>query len=121
MTDFELAKATDVQALNPDTVGDRDSFFRFVEALIEDRTKADELENSEPERYRLGGANDWQNSSIAAYLECALAGAVAQQSWAPVPVRRGAIWRCSFGWARSTNSPTFAWSLVRCSARLMRQ
>ena len=81
MTDFELAKATDVQALNPDTVSDRDSFVRFVEALIEDRTKADELENSEPERYRLGGANDWQNSSIAAYLECALAGAVAQQSW----------------------------------------
>ena len=70
-----------MQILDPNAVTDRESFVRFVEALIEDRAKADEVEASGPERYRWGGANDWQNSSIASYLECSLAGATAQRNW----------------------------------------
>ncbi len=70
-----------MHTLDPHAVKDRESFVQFVEALIEDRAKADELEASDPELYRWGGANSWQNSSIASYLECSLAGATAQKAW----------------------------------------
>ncbi len=70
-----------MQQLDPDAVTDRESFINFVEALIEDRTSADALEASDPKRYQLGGANDWQNSSIVTFLDCALAGATAQENW----------------------------------------
>jgi hypothetical protein len=70
-----------MQTLDPHAVTDRESFVQFVEALIEDRAKADEVEAADPERYRWGGANNWQNSSIASYLECSLAGATAQRNW----------------------------------------
>ena len=48
---------------NPDAVHDRESFVRFVEALIAERVEADALENQFPDEYRLGGAAGWQNSS----------------------------------------------------------
>jgi hypothetical protein len=66
---------------DPDTVTDRESFFRFLEWLISDRRIADEKEASDPKRYKWGSANDWQNSSIASFLESALAGAEAQDDW----------------------------------------
>jgi hypothetical protein len=67
--------------LSPDLVTDRESFIRFVEALVADREQAEECERKSPERYRWEGANGWQNGSISAFLECALAGALAQRQW----------------------------------------
>lgn len=66
---------------DPNTVTDRDSFIRFVEWLIADRLEADDAERTDPEGYRWGGANGWQNSSIASFLESATAGAEAQNDW----------------------------------------
>ena len=66
---------------NPDLVTDRESFIQFVAWLIEDRQEADALERSDSERYKWGGANGWQNSSIASFLECAIIGAEAQRDW----------------------------------------
>ena len=54
-------------------VHDRTSFIKFVEVLIEDRKKATKLEKGDPKTYQMGGANDWQNSTIEGYLESALA------------------------------------------------
>lgn len=65
----------------PDAVHNKASFIRFVEALIEDRQRAEELERADPARYRMGGANNWQNGSISSFLEAALAGALAQKDW----------------------------------------
>lgn len=79
-----------MQQLDPDEVTDRGSFIKFVEALIEDRTAADKLEAKDPKRYQMGGANDWQNSSIAFFLDCALAGATAQKVWGD---EAGVSWR----------------------------
>jgi len=67
--------------LDPDAVSDRASFVRFVQALIADREEAERLEKSDPKRYQLGGANNWQNGSISAFLACALDGAETQESW----------------------------------------
>jgi hypothetical protein len=41
-----------MQTLDPHTVSDRESFIRFVEALVEERAKAEEMEAADPERYR---------------------------------------------------------------------
>lgn len=68
-------------SLSPDEVNDRKSFIRFVSALIEDRKSAEAKEKEAPEAYRLGGANNWQNTTISSYLECALAGAEEQDDW----------------------------------------
>ena len=70
---------------NPDLVNDRESFIQFIEWLAKDRQEADVLERSDPERYQWGGANGWQNSSIASFLECAISGAEAQRDWASGP------------------------------------
>jgi hypothetical protein len=67
--------------LNPDLVVDRESFVRFAEALVADREQAEGLERESPEKYRYGGANGWQNGSISAFLDCAVAGAQAQSNW----------------------------------------
>jgi len=66
---------------DPDSVHDRESFIRFVEWLIADRQEAEALERADPQRYQWGGANGWQNSSIAAFLEGAISGADAQRDW----------------------------------------
>ncbi|ARN21524.1 hypothetical protein [Piscinibacter gummiphilus] len=78
-------------ALDPDSVVDRASFFRFAEALVAERVSAEELERRHPQRYCLGGAEDWQNSTISSYLECALAGAGAQADWGTSST--GPTWR----------------------------
>lgn len=67
--------------LDPDAVTDRESFVVFVNALVEDRANAESLEKENPDKYRWGGAGGWQNSAISTYLECALAGAEAQDDW----------------------------------------
>jgi hypothetical protein len=56
-----------------ETVNSRETFLAFVHALIKDRREADAIEQGDPERYRWGGANDWQNGDIAGFLEAALA------------------------------------------------
>ncbi|MBO9880720.1 hypothetical protein [Xanthomonas sp. D-109] len=68
-------------ALDPDSVKDRESFINFVHSLITDRENSEQLERANPKRYQLGGANGWQNSEISTFLECALAGAEAQDDW----------------------------------------
>jgi hypothetical protein len=55
-----------------DQVLDRDSFIAFVEALADERRQAERLENASPDRYQLGGALNWQNGDIAAFLEAAM-------------------------------------------------
>ena len=67
--------------IDPDTVTDRDRFVRFVELLVADRVAACEVEKKDPNRYQWGGADGWQNTEIPAFLEGALAGSLAQQSW----------------------------------------
>ncbi len=56
-----------------DNVVDRDSFIAFVTALAEEREAAEQLERGEPGRYQLGGAHNWQNGSISAFLYASLA------------------------------------------------
>ena len=67
---------------DPDAVHDKASFIRFVEALVEDRQQAEELERADPMKYSMGGAGDWQNGTISSFLDAALAGALAQKDWA---------------------------------------
>ena len=76
---------------NPEEVHDRATFIRFVEALAEERSKAEELERSNPLKYSMGGAYDWQNGSISTFLEGAIAGAEAQESWGSG--KAGPSWR----------------------------
>jgi hypothetical protein len=54
-------------------VTDRKSFIEFVTALAEEREEAERMEREEPSRYQLGGAHNWQNSSISSFLHAALA------------------------------------------------
>lgn len=52
-----------------DKVRDRESFFDFVQALIEDRIE----KAKEEQRYPHGGQPDgWENATIENYLEAAL-------------------------------------------------
>ena len=52
-------------------VKDKESFEKFLDALIADREDAEKLEMEHPKYYQLGGANNWQNSSISGFLESA--------------------------------------------------
>jgi hypothetical protein len=54
-------------------VVDRDSFIAFVTALADERAEAERMEREEPERYRFGGASNWQNGDISAFLYSGLA------------------------------------------------
>lgn len=56
-----------------EAVKDRGTFLAFVGALIQDRREADAVEAGDPQRYRWSGANGWQNGTIAAFLDGALA------------------------------------------------
>ena len=55
-----------------ENVKDKETFIAFVQALAEERERAQELERENPVRYQLGGALDWQNGDIARYLWAAL-------------------------------------------------
>lgn len=54
-------------------VNDRDTFVRFVKALIQNRREADELTRQNPEKFQWSGVLDWENGSIDTYLDAALA------------------------------------------------
>ncbi len=54
-------------------VVDRASFIEFVTALAEERAEAERMEKDEPVRYQAGGAHDWQNGTISAFLYSGLA------------------------------------------------
>ena len=76
--------------LDPNFVNDRAGFERFMEALVMDRSQAEMLERNDPEAYRYGGAQGWQNGAISQYLDCAFAGVNAQDGWAS---EQGLSWR----------------------------
>jgi hypothetical protein len=63
-----------------DTVTNRETFLAFVWSLAEDRRRAEEIESNDPERYKWGGADGWQNQTISSFLEASAAG-VAHPSW----------------------------------------
>jgi hypothetical protein len=58
-------------------VTDRDSFFAFVKALIEDRKDEIAKEKITPSNPYGPGANGWENGTIEDFLEAALAWAKA--------------------------------------------
>lgn len=51
-------------------VKDKESFLKFVDALIEDRVKASHFEKRRPSGYQLS-SDDWQSVTIESYLESA--------------------------------------------------
>jgi hypothetical protein len=57
-----------------DRVRDRESFVAFVEALADERERAEALERANPGNYALalGGALNWQNGEISSFLNAAL-------------------------------------------------
>ncbi len=55
-----------------DTVKDQKSFCRFVNAIIRERDKAEQLEKKEPKKYKYVGAYGWENGNISEYLGAAL-------------------------------------------------
>lgn len=54
-------------------VSDRDSFFAFVRALVADRRDEEAKEQVRPSSPWGPGANGWQNGTIDAFLDAALA------------------------------------------------
>ena len=56
-----------------ESVTDRESFFDFVRALIEDRKGEVAKEKLGPSNSYVPGANGWENTTIEDYLEAALA------------------------------------------------
>ena len=58
--------------LDPDGVHDRDSFFAFVWALVEDREAAVAAERITPSSPYSQDAGGWENITIESYLEGAL-------------------------------------------------
>lgn len=53
-------------------VVDRESFIDFVRAFADERAAAERMEREEPVKYQLGGALNWQNGDISAFLYAAL-------------------------------------------------
>ncbi len=54
-----------------ESVKDRDTFLQFLNAVIADRAHAEEAEQLDPKTHQWSGANGWQNTSIASFLEAA--------------------------------------------------
>jgi len=54
-------------------VKDKETFIAFVEALADEREKANQLEKENPFGYQLGGALNWQNGDISSFLWACLA------------------------------------------------
>ena len=57
-----------------DDVKDKESFATFVSALIEDCEQAQKLQKENPDYWRWGAPNGWQNGTIESFLDAALAG-----------------------------------------------
>ena len=53
-------------------VRDRESFIAFVRALADERSRAEEIEKTEPKRYSVDGALNWKNADISSFLYAGL-------------------------------------------------
>ncbi len=52
-------------------VKDKETFIEFVNALIEERSNAENLEQTDPGSFKNKGAFGWENTSIESYLQAA--------------------------------------------------
>jgi len=50
-------------------VHDRESFLKFAYGFAEDRRRVESIENADPEGYRWGGAEGWNNNCISLFIE----------------------------------------------------
>ena len=56
-----------------ENVKDKETFVEFINALIEDRSKAERLEQQNIENYKSAGAAlGWHNTNIESFLQAAL-------------------------------------------------
>ena len=56
-----------------ENVQDKQTFVEFLNALIEDRSKAEEIEQENVQNYKSGGAAlGWHNTNIESFLQSAL-------------------------------------------------
>lgn len=55
-----------------EVVHDRESFIAFVQALAEQRRRAEKMEQENVDPHRLHGELGWENGDIASFLEAAL-------------------------------------------------
>ena len=53
-------------------VTDKQTFIKFVQALADEREKAQEIENNHPDVYIVDGALGWKNGDIPSFLYAAL-------------------------------------------------
>jgi hypothetical protein len=52
-----------------DAVHDRESFLQFAYAFAEERRRVEGIEAANPELYRWGGAEGWNNNCISLFIE----------------------------------------------------
>ena len=55
-----------------ENVNDRETFIEFVNALVEDRSRAEKIEQQNIENFRGGKALGWHNTNIESFLQSAL-------------------------------------------------
>lgn len=55
-----------------ENVKDKETFVEFVNALIEERSKAERMEQQGIEKYKSGTALGWHNTSLESFLQSAL-------------------------------------------------
>jgi len=79
--------------LDPEAVSDRDSFFAFVAALAADRRASAATERATPSVPHGPAAQGWENVTIEAFLEAALAWAEATQMGKSQGLPDGPTWR----------------------------
>jgi hypothetical protein len=53
-------------------VTDKQTFIKFVQALAEERGRAQEIENKHPNVHAVDGALAWKNGDISSFLSAAL-------------------------------------------------
>jgi hypothetical protein len=59
-------------------VMDKQTFIQFVQALADERARAQAIEQANPNIYRVDGALGWKNSDIPGFLDAALECSIAQ-------------------------------------------
>ncbi len=52
-----------------DAVKDRESFVEFAFAFAEERRRVEAIEAANPEMYRYGGAEGWNNTCISLFID----------------------------------------------------
>ncbi|AFY44435.1 hypothetical protein [Nostoc sp. PCC 7107] len=53
-------------------VTDKQTFIKFVQALVKERERAQEIENKHPNAHIVDGALGWKNGDIPSFLSAAL-------------------------------------------------